>query len=157
MDNKKGNTPNEMENKAVEKIQEIRGPENFMMRIVKGCIILNIFSIGMNFPRILKITPELVNKQNFTSIILMILVGFGLISLIIPILEEFEYNKLTKEFSFSEYSIEEIELIENKYEKFFNKYQIFYKIQKQLSNILKGIAIALLLYYCTKLGPDFGM
>lgn len=155
--NNSNSTSKEVKNKTTAEMQEIKKPSNPIMTMVRACVILNIFTIGINLPKIFKITPEFIKKQNFTSVTLIVLISFSLISLIIPILEELEYKKLIKEFNFGEIAEEEREVEGDKYKKFFNKYQAIYKIQKNLSNVIKGASIALLIYYCVTLGPKFSM
>lgn len=147
----------EISDEIKREIEKQKQKANTIDSFVKGCIILNIFTISMNFQPILKDLQESLINKDFTIISLLILSIFSIISLILPAIEEFNYKKLTKDFAFNEESEKIQEEKENKIEEFYNKYNSWYKVQELASNVLKGIAIGFLLYFCATLGPKFNI
>ncbi len=125
--------------------------------LIKVCVFLNLFTISINsYPLLKKLQETLMNKD-FTILSLMILSIFSIISLLIPVIEEFEYRKLVKDFKLDDESEEYQKEFENKIEKFYNKYEPWYKMQKITSHIIKGLAIGFLIYFCVTLGPKFNI
>lgn len=147
------NTTNGTSDEIRKDIAKCRRKVNTVDSFVKGCIILNIFTISMNsYPLIKKLQETLINKD-FTILSLMILSVFSIVSLLIPVIEELEYKKLVKDFKSTDQPEEIQKEFENKIEKFYNKYEPWYKMQKITSHIIKGLAIGFLIYFCVTLGP----
>lgn len=148
---------NEISNEIKREVEKQKQKANTINSFVKGCIILNIFTITMNFQPMLKNLQESLINKDFTIISLLILSIFSIISLILPAIEEFNYKKLTKDFAFNEESEEIQKEKEKKIEEFYNKYNFWYKAQELASNVLKGISIGFLIYYCVTLGTKFNI
>lgn len=149
------NTTREAFDKAKKEIEECRRKIYMRNSFVKGCIVLNIFTILINlYPITKKLQESLVNKD-FTIISLIVLSVFSFVSLVIPLLEELDYRKLLKYVTFGEESEDDRIKKEKKIEEFYNKYNSWYKIQELSSNVLKVIAIGFLVYFLGTHGIKF--
>lgn len=141
-------------NGTIESLIEIYKPtDNF----VKIAITLNIFTIIINTTKLSKDLPTTLVNKDFTVIMLVILGVFGVIITSISILEEMEYQKLIKDFKYVGESEDYYKEFEEQVLKFYNKYEYFYKIQKVVSDIIKGLSIGFLLYFCATVGPKFNI
>lgn len=141
-------------NGTIESLIEIYKPtDNF----VKIAITLNIFTIIINTTKLSKDLPTTLVNKDFTVIMLVILGVFGIIITSISILEEMEYQKLIKDFKYVGESEDYYKEFEEQVLKFYNKYEYFYKIQKVVSDIIKGLSIGFLLYFCATVGPKFNI
>ena len=141
-------------NGTIESLIEIYKPtDNF----VKIAITLNIFTIIINTTKLSKDLPTTLVKKDFTVIMLVILGVFGVIITSISILEEMEYQKLIKDFKYVGESEDYYKEFEEQVLKFYNKYEYFYKIQKVVSDIIKGLSIGFLLYFCATVGPKLNI
>lgn len=141
-------------NGTIESLIEICKPiDNF----IKVTIVINIFTIIVNTTKLFKDLPTTLANKDFTVIMLVILGVFGVIITSISILEEIEYQKLIKDFKYVGESEDYYKEFEEQVLKFYNKYEYFYKIQKVVSDIIKGLSIGFLLYFCATLGPKFNI
>lgn len=141
-------------NGTIESLIEIYKPtDNF----VKIAITLNIFTIIINTTKLSKDLPTTLVNKDFTVIMLVILGVFGVIITSISILEEMEYQKLIKDFKYVGESEDYYKEFEEQVLKFYNKYEYFYKIQKVVSDIIKGLSIGFLLYFCATVGPKLNI
>ena len=141
-------------NGTIESLIEIYKPtDNF----VKIAITLNIFTIIINTIKLSKDLPTTLVNKDFTVIMLVILGVFGVIITSISILEEMEYQKLIKDFKYVGESEDYYKEFEEQVLKFYNKYEYFYKIQKVVSDIIKGLSIGFLLYFCATVGPKLNI
>lgn len=124
---------------------------------IKVTIVINIFTIIVNTTKLFKDLPTTLANKDFTVIMLVILGVFGVIITSISILEEIEYQKLIKDFVYIGESEEYYKEFECKVEIFYTKYEYFYKVQKVVSDIIKGLSIGFLIYFCITLGPKFNI